>query len=347
LKTTLFMLGVKGELRVWSIMTVSDGLVLEHGVSGGVRQVKHEEIDEGKVNRTLEEQIESRYYSRINKMLDKGYKETSREALAGRTNAMGFIKPTLAKPLKQVSIMDLDGAFYQHKYDGNRCLVTKQNGKVLAYGRNSKLIKSVGHILDGIKLEEGQTIDGELYCHGVKLQTINSWIKKEQDMTKNLSLRVYDIVTDAPYSERLINILCMDLGSMANVVRTRKLLGDEDIKSIVKQSIAEGYEGGIIRWGDEGYQDGKRSKYLVKLKVPDAMEAHVEDIIPSNDGWARLFLDCGVTVSCPGDMSFKYSVMENAELYIGKMVTIEYYGLTNKKLPFQPVAIAFRDEFIL
>jgi len=337
------MQGVNGELRVWSVRAVSDGLVIEHGVSGGVRQVKHEEIDEGKVNRTLEEQIESRYYSRINKMLDKGYKETIIEAREGRSNSMGFLQPTLAKPLKQVSTMDLDGAFYQHKYNGNRCLVTKHNGKVLAYGRNSKLIKSIGHILNGIKLEEGQTIDGELYCHGVKLQTINSWIKREQDMTKNLSLRVYDTIMDSPYSERLINIQLMDLGIHAEIVHTVALKGHESLKLLMEESISKGYEGGIVRWGNEGYEN-KRSKYLVKLKKPDSMEAHVEDIIPSNDGWARLVLDCGVTVSCPGDMSFKYSVMDNAELYIGRMVTIEFYGLTNKKLPFQPIAIYFRED---
>jgi len=344
LKTTLFMLGVKGELRVWSVTTVPDGLLIEHGMSGGSSQVKYEEIDEGKVNRTPEEQIESRYYSRINKMLDKGYKDTAEEALKGRTNAIGLIKPMLAKPLKQVSVMNLDGAFYQHKYDGNRCLVTKQNGKVLAYGRNSKLIKSVDHILEGINIQEGQTIDGELYCHGVKLQTINSWIKREQDMTKNLSLRVYDTAIDEPYYERLANLLCMDLGNRAVVVSTLQLQGHENIRDLMEDSISKGYEGGIIRWGNGGYQDGKRSKYLVKLKKPDSMEAHVEDIIPSNDGWARLVLDCGVTVSCPGDMSFKYSVMENAELYIGRMVTIEFYGLTNKKLPFQPTAINFRED---
>lgn len=338
------MKAANGEMLVWSVETMSDGVVVEHGVLGGRLQHKYEEIHEGKANRTPEEQINLRYYSRLNKAVDKGYKETFKEASEGRTNGLGLPKAMLAKPIKDVKNMDLDGAVYQHKYDGNRCLITKIDGRKLAYTRNGKFITSIDHILDGIEIKEGRTIDGELYCHGIPLQTINSWIKKKQDASRNLSFRCYDMISNRSYIERLDYILCMKLGTRAEVVPYWALNKDTDIKELFNRSKSMGYEGGIIRWGTEGYQDGKRSKYLVKIKKAESKECEVIDIIPSKDGWARLVLDCGITVSCHGDMPYKYRVMKNRLDYVGKSLTIEYYSITKDNKPFHPIAIAFRED---
>lgn len=36
-------------------------------------------------------------------------------------------------------------------------------------------------------------LDGELYCHGVNLQTINSWVKKNRPESMQIKLHLYDM----------------------------------------------------------------------------------------------------------------------------------------------------------
>lgn len=349
MKTTLYSKDVTNAIRVWAVEIKENGLEITHGVMGGSIQTKFENIKTGKGSRTLEGQIRSRFFSRVNAQFDKGYVETLEEAKTQkRTNAIGMLRPMLAKSLKNVRNIKYDSAFYQHKYDGNRCLVTKQDGITFAYSRNGKPLKAISHILSGIRLKEGETIDGELYCHGVPLQTICSWIKREQDATKSLDYRVYDLMVDRPYKERLDELKSMNLGDHAEVVPTLKVHTEEVLEELLENSLTNGYEGGILRWGGAGYEDGKRSKSLIKIKTFMDDEFIVIDVVESKDGWARLECETnqgeGFMVSAPGSMSQRYEIMNNFEQYLGRMVTVKFANWTKDKVPFHPVAVAFRDD---
>ena len=349
MKTVLYSKDVTGAIRVWAVEMLSDGLEITHGTRGGSMQTKKEVINIGKSSRTLEEQIRSRFFSRCNAQFDKGYVETIEEAeTQKRTNSMGLLRPMLAQPLKHVKNISYDMAYYQHKYDGNRCMVTKQDGRTYAYSRNGKPIKAISHIISGIKLEEGQTIDGELYCHGVPLQTICSWIKREQDATKSIDYRVYDIMEDAAYEHRLGYIQTIELGDHAEVVPTVRVRSEDVLEGMLHTSITSGYEGGILRWGEAGYEDGKRSKSLIKIKTFMDDEFIVVDVLESKDGWARLECETneGIAfmVSAPGTMSQRYEIADNPDKYLGSMLTVKFANFTKDKVPFHPVAVAFRDD---
>lgn len=349
MKTTLYAKDSNGSIRHWSVEEDTYGLIITHGVSGGCIQNKFEQIEEGLASRDLAEQVRLRFNSRINKKLDQGYVYDLTQAKnQPRTNCLGLLKPMLAQSIKNVRNINYKDAFYQHKYDGNRCLITKVGGHLIAYTRNGKQIKTINHILQGIQLEEDQTIDGELYCHGVKLQTINSWVKREQSNTLKLSYRVYDIIEDQPYAARLNTLTDLALGTKAALVPTIRVTQQSALQGLLERSIKLGYEGGILRWDNVVYEDGKRSKSLVKLKISEEGEFEIVSVIESKDGWARFRLDVGnkktVTVSAPGTMENKYLIAENPEDYIGKILTIKYFGLTNSGKPFQPIAVAFRED---
>ena len=346
---TLYSKDVSDNIRVWSIECTDDGLFMRHGVLDGSMQELFEEVREGKGGRTKEGQIYSRYLSRINAQTDKGYVESLDAAMnEKRTNAIGLLRPMLAKPIKNVKHLDYSTAFYQHKYDGNRCLVTRVSGVNIAYSRNGKVIKSIGHIIDEIELDEGQTIDGELYCHGVSLQKIGSWIKREQEATLNLSLRVYDIIEDKPYRERLETIQGLSLGDNASTVPTLPIEEKDRLEELLRESLDNGYEGGIVRWGNAGYEDGKRSNSLAKVKVFDDDEFLVVKIIRSREGWARLRMVTKEGVefgaSAPGSMVDKHYVADNQDEFLGRTVTVKYMGYTKDKKPFHPVALRFRNK---
>ena len=346
----LYQEDARGKMRVWSIFSEDNTIIIHHGELGGTQQVKTEVVRTGLATRTIEEQVRSRINSRINKQYDRGYKDTVEEARAMKgTNSLNLVKPMLAKPLKDVRGIDYHEAYTQYKYDGHRCLITKQNGQLIAYSRQGKLIKSIGHILDEVDLQEGMTLDGELYCHGIPLQTIGSWIKREQDATKSLIYCAYDSVAEAPFAERLRQVGVALAGAKnASLAPTAAAGDDLAVRSFFSEARTRGYEGAILRWGEEGYQVGKRSKYLVKVKTVIDDEFQVIDMERSKDGWAILVCraqnGASFKVNAPGGYDEKFDIWRNRDSYIGKHITVEFSNLTQDGVPFHPVATTFRED---
>jgi DNA ligase-1 len=349
-QTCLYTQGKKGEIRKWAIEVIDWNIVISHGQLGGTMQIKTERVEHGLAARSRKEQIMSRVASRISKQMDKGYVQSLQDAQDNKpTNVLGLAKPMLAQKFRDIKNVDLENSFIQHKYNGHRCLITKQRGKVIAYSRNGRIIDSIEHITDSIghELGEGETLDGELYKHGVKLQTISSWIKRSQSDSRSLNYVAYDVMLLEPYKVRLNRLINFLKYEHIAIAPTRCALEVTSIQKALKDSISAGYEGLIIRQGDEGYEAGIRSRSLLKLKQCLDGEFPIIDIIESKDGWA--ILECmtpeghSFRVSAPGTIQDKIDVLDDAEEYIGKYIQIEFFEYTSKSIPFHPVAIAFRD----
>lgn len=346
---TLYAKDNDGRIREWSIGFENDEIVITHGLKGGAQQLQYEDVPEGKAGRSRLEQIQSRMDSRINQKLDAGYVEDINQAKTERrTNAIGLLKPMLAQPLSNIKNADYSKCFVQYKYDGNRCLITNQGGKLIAYSRNGKPMENLEHILKDINISEGMTIDGELYCHGVPLQTIVSWVKRKQADTKKIRYHIYDIMEEKPYEERFRLLKEIGFRGASKIVPTYIAHDFEYTQKVFHIARQEGYEGAIIRLNDAGYEDGKRSKSLIKVKAWIDDEFAVTDIIESRDGWA--ILECSLPngksfrVSAPGTIEDKRYVLENKDFYIFRTVRVEYAQLTKDGVPFHPVAINWRDK---
>jgi ATP-dependent DNA ligase len=261
---------------------------MTYGLIGGEQQTKYETIETNQSGRTISEQMLSRMSSRVSKQRDKGYVDKYDVAVNNKsTNTLNLPKPMLAQPIKNVVVPV--SYYVQNKYDGNRCLITKQNGKVFAYSRNGKIIGSIDHILSEAKdIPERRILDGELYCHGVALQTIRSWISRSQEESKKLIYICYDIMSSDIYSKRLEALKKLNLNPPIYIAETTLISPKEsleyDIFSELKEAISRGYEGLILRNPDTPYEDGKRSKGLIKVKAFDDGEFKVIDVIPSADG---------------------------------------------------------------
>ncbi len=343
-----------GTWRIWS-----DGPVIHiaHATSIGGSEVTHEErVTTNLSGRTLDEQVQLRINSRISRMLDRGYKPTQQEALQSSGNQMGLDRPMLAQKFRDAKNVSLNGAVMQKKLDGHRCLVTCQDGEIIAYSRHGKPITSIQHILRGLKgrLPEGTTIDGELYIHGYKLQTLSSWIKREQPSTYHLNLVVYDLMAPDRYTDRheeLTNIISkVDTGFPGKViVLPYRDYEDRDLlMRYFRDARRQNFEGLMLRTDGIGYEAGKRSYSLLKVKAWLDCEITVIKIEPSKTGWARCL---GVTdegkevwVSAPGTIPEKEEVMANAPKYLGRRLTIEFAHYTNDGIPFQPTALRWCDD---
>lgn len=376
MEKTLYIRDNAGKVRYWTCRPEPDGLEIEHGVLGGTPQFQYEAIEFGKGGRDQDEQIESRINSRVSKQLDKGYVEDLRQAETMKPmNRLGFAKPMLAKKSEDVDMVKMmtKPFFLQNKLDGNRCLVHNDGTGLVAYTRNGKEFKTLKHILEPLEsfIPAGYTFDGELYVHGQSLQTIVSWGKRLQPNTLKLEFHTYDLISDEPFSARyneLRDVFAASSGKLypsTRLVLTSKFTPEStpnfgtpavDLAGLLRLARSGGYEGLMLRsdyslnrgnWEQVGYEDGKRSGSLIKLKLWEDQEFPIVDIQPSADGWA--ILHClapngkPFTVSCPGDVTFKRHVLNNKHDYIGKNVTVQFAYWTEDGLPFHCVATAIRD----
>lgn len=351
---TLYAIDNKGQVRVWSVTELPNGIVMRHGVMNGQLQEKFEDIVEGLATRSLEEQIHSRAESRINKKIDAGYCETLEEAQSKpRTNSLGFKKPMLAAKFADCKKIDYYDLFIQNKYDGNRMLVHNENGENIAYTRNGKIIDTIPEIIEQMCIPEGMTIDGEIYCHGESLQTIVSWVKRRQINSLKLRYHAYDVMIDDNYESRFSILSGMELGEFAEVVPTYKYCPDQGmpITDMLNEAIRLGYEGLILRQNNCGYETGKRSKSLIKVKKFLDGEFKITGMHLSKDGlpMVNYVTDEGVAgkATAPGSMEQKMLHWENIESVIKCWVHLEYSQLTKDRVPFHPTATAIlktKDE---
>ena len=339
-------------LGSWSIWSEGQTIHIKHSTSLDASPVYHEEVVKaGLQGRSVLEQVKSRIDSRISRMKDKGYKESMDEAQKGVTNQLGLDSPMLAQPMKRVKSIDTNNAVLQPKYNGHRCLVTMLDGELVAYSRQGKIIDSIDHILEPLKahMSEGMTLDGELYCHGYPLQTLASWIKRKQESTKLLTYNVYDIIDSATYQDRRAMLEPFgDLSESVKLADTWDYVSDEQMGALFKTVRADGYEGLMLRLNNRGYEVGKRSNSLIKIKEFLDAEFECVDIVPSADGWGICVLKTpgGLTfkTSAPGTLEEKRDQLWNKESYIGRMLTVEFAELTNDGIPFHCSALQWRVD---
>lgn len=345
----LFKYNANNVLMLWTIAADGNTLVIRHGQVNGQLQTKTETVEINQSGRDLDAQVALRLQSRVNKQIDKGYCASVEEAEASKgLNASKLLKPMLAKKLRDVSNIDFSDTWLQFKYNGHRCLVTNLDGELIAYSRNGKPITSIDHILSNIDIPEGMTLDGELYHHGTSLQTIGSWIKRNQPESKQLHYIVYDVMLNTNYANRL-GAIHKHVGGKQNIIVAPTQICHEDllIKERLADAIDKGYEGLMLRQNRYAYSAGNRSQSLIKVKKCLDQEFLVLNVLPSKDDWGVLEClapsgDRVFRVSAPGTIDNKRHILYNKQNYIGKYITVEFFEWTNDGIPFHPVATDWR-----
>lgn len=358
-ESTLYAKDQNDSIREWKIDAViknnGEGeLRIKHGKIDGEKIHNFEEIPCGLASRSIEEQTMSRFNSRLNKKIDSGYVYSLEDAIKNeRVNSLGFKKPMLAAKYVDVAkqIPFKDGVHVQRKYNGYRCMIINDNGTLIPYSRNGKIISSIDHILNEIEIPNNTILDGELYCHGVSFQTVSSWIKKKQPETKQISYIVYDLVDSGNFTVRVNKLREFEFlfsGKFVQLAPVYTVFSEDEAKKELEFYIHSKYEGAIIRISNKPYEPGKRSKSLIKMKKFLDDEFLVTGITASMEGLA--ILHCRAKngkifkVSAPGNREEKREILINFENYVGKMVNVEYAELTEYGIPFHPVAKFFRDK---
>lgn len=337
-------------VRTWEISVKDNTIYISYGIEHGAKITQAERILEGKGGRSLLQQIESRITSRINKQLDRGYYRDRQEALDNKgKNGMDTLAPMLAQKFMPDKVHDFKRARLQRKLDGNRLLVTKKDGELVAYSRNGKRIDTVYHILSALpEIAEGQTLDGELYIHGMALKDINSRIRRTQDGTTDLVYHIYDQIKDTDFVDRYEELKRMDFSSPhINLIQTWPYTTSTLDKDLIF-ARQEGYEGLMIRLDGYGYESGKRSRSLLKVKVREDAEWKVHDIRLTKEGLAKFvfLLDNGktFTATAPGTKAEKLDAALYPEEYMGRKVTVSFAYYTAFGIPFHAVCERYYED---
>lgn len=290
--------------------------------------------------------------------MDKGYVKTLEEAEAPSTNTLGLLKPMLATPMEKIKPEKIDwgNAYAQPKLDGHRALF--DDG--VLYSRQGKVL-DLPHIVEAIVAAgiEDLHLDGELYIHGKSLQEMSKLIKKHRPESLDIEYHIYDQVMDVPFLDR-ITALAKTLPQWPSVTRlktvsTRVVSTLEELMELHTEYRQEGYEGTMLRFGDEPYRDGKRSRTLLKLKEFQDAEFKIIGVNEgkpyiTDEGIFRVpvwVCDAGngaeFTVTGQGNMREKDALWQNRAIHLHKQLTVKFHYFSNDGIPQLPIALRFHE----
>lgn len=346
-ETTLYKIDSKGKVRFLTISTEGNKIIQVSGLLDSANPVTN--ISEcaakniGKVNETTpEEQAVIEAQAKITKKLDEGYYSSIEEAEGG-----DLILPMLAKDFKKEEKKVKYPCFVQPKLDGMRAL----KNKPVIISRKNKKIDTMRHIEAELNDIE-YILDGELYAHGESFQRNMELIKKYRPgESEDVKYHVYDIVCELPFRERLSilkSLLYQSEVKNIEIVPTYEINSKEELLEYHKVFLEQGYEGTMIRHGDEGYAVNKRSSSLLKFKDFQDIACKIVDIKPSekrpDQGIFVCELPDGRTFGC--GMRFSHDERKDMILnpgnYIDKTAEIRFFEYTDEGLPRFPVAVGLR-----
>lgn len=394
---TLITKDSRGKIRIVKIWYEWDdsqrGYVIRRITSqlGGKETVQPEIwIFKGKVKRTVTEQCNLEFNSHVKKYLDKGYKEidpsidlndvSTLNDIIGedKTNQEGIIKPMLAKQADKVANSVFNKQYLgSRKINGTRCLIYYKDGKVRTASRGAiNYDLAISHIIDHPKMikffEENPSVilDGEIYKHGMSLNTISGMCRTQVNAYEGevLEFYLYDIVnTEMPFRERLevINDIADQLelkefdpyrkwednSLKIQVVPHIQMSGWLNIKSYHDKYVKEGWEGLVIRNVNDVYGPGKRSNAMLKIK--EYMDSEYE-IVGISEGLRDEDM-CFIMKTTSGqefkakpmgDRALKQWYRDNIDSIIGKMGTLKYFEMSGKEgsdIPQQPIFMYIRE----
>jgi len=243
------------------------------------------------------------------------------------------------------------GVIVQPKLDGIRAIITKDG----ATTRKGKQHMCIPHILKDLKplfdADPNLILDGEVYSHELHddFTQMCSIVRKMKPSPEDLikaeqfaQFHCYDcpqiqeLTQKDSFNERYARLqkLLNSFSKYIYVVPNLFATCEEDIPKCHDAFVADGYEGIIIRAAYAPYING-RCDYLLKYKVFDDAEFIIEGVNEGEGGKANM----AATVTCTSKSGQVFyptikaphktlkSMWRTKNQYIGKTITVRYFGL--------------------
>lgn len=347
---TLHKRDSKGKHRTWSMQRDGNRYRTLSGLADGKQAVSDwTVVTEAKSQDTPELQALFEVKARYRHQLDREY-----HLDADDIDTAKMIEPMLAKKYGK-----FPGPGYgQPKLDGMRCIMTKDG----MFTRQGRPIVAVPHIFEAaaefFRNNPGRIFDGELYNHDLHddFQQLMSICRKQNPTAEQLEqskqqvqYHVYDMVEDRPFAERqslLSTAVDMLNSDSIRLVRTEQMNTEGAFDLAYAEWVGDGYEGGMFRPnGDEGYQLGARSKFLLKRKDFETAEFPVVRWEEGKGNWAGAIKrvvcedpDTGIEFGA-GVRGSREHLTSLVGTQAPSEVTLRFFGRSNDGVPRFPVVI--------
>ena len=357
---TLYKLNTNGSTQVWSIYHDDESYFTVASKLGGKEIQNTPTIVKAKGKNTQAEQVISEVDSKIRKKIDKKYVENIEDINKAEGDLDGYTAMLAHKFKEQKHKINFPCAM-QRKYDGIRCLATKDG----FFSRGRKQFSSCQHIWKELApffaKYPNARLDGEFYTHEYKdeFELICSAVKKTADKAIDKDIKLQNKVEYHVYDAPRLNglnetdtfikrqkMIAEELKNLKSVKVAETLYGvkEEDINEQKGKWIEEGYEGAMIRNTNMPYEY-KRSYNLLKLKDFDDSEF---EIIGIKEGTGNYSGHVGsFTVKMKNGKEFDAKLMGSMDRLrylfthqkeaIGKMATVRHQGFSTYGIPRFPV----------
>lgn len=371
----LYKKNVEGKIEQWQIRSTTSGVVIvEYGEHGGKLITTKYSVNAGKnigkINETsIMQQAANEAKSKWTKKVKAGYVPSFIDAQRGLINTElieGGINPQLLKNFKKEKKKVSYPCFAQPKLNGQRCIAVKEEGRVTLWTRTRKPITSCPHVIDDLEFilaNHGDVIlDGELYNHDLVLdcgedntpfEKLMSAVRKQKPSSESLlaEYHVYDLASEVLTTKERQEVLNELKSSFewtsVHYVETHEIEDEKTLMIYHKSNIKRRYEGTVVRNMNAVYRFERTSDCL-KLKDFDDDEFKILGFkIGKQD---TVVAKCTTKNGEIFEPTMKGSKKENLKYlndksYIGKMLTVQYQGLTGKnKVPLFPVGLRIREE---
>jgi ATP-dependent DNA ligase len=290
--------------------------------------------------------------------------------------------------------------YVQPKLDGSRCIAflnktPKKNPtieNVIMYSRQKKNFSGFDDIKEELlpalidmwdfDKNESVYIDGELYKHGMSLQTISGAVRNpnRSEMPEYKGIKFW--VFDAFYPHRLnltfndriyiLEDIFNSLGHPKHIIHvpTIMAISEANQEKLYKQYLNKKYEGIILRNISSLYLTHPtknsmtiRSKYVLKRKMTYSDEFEVVDFdqgkkgrdkeaimwILKTHGTNKLFSATPKNITYEERYKlYKDAMVDNKKgfknKFKGRMMTVEYEDLSKDEIPLRAKSIGFREH---
>lgn len=355
---TLYKKDSNGKIREWTIK-VEKGqqfstIITTFGEKGGNLVEKKIKISSGT---NIGKSNETSHYTQAINQAQAKWEKKRQTGYSESDNPMGtnmsVILPMLAHDYnKQMSKVRFP-CYVQPKLDGYRVIYdpdtrkfTSRSGKEYTVLQQSEIAKQLSKLVLSIPL------DGELYLSEIPFETFGILRKKsintekEQKILDRLEYHVYDIAATNIFKERHECLSTMIETANVKIVNTSMAKSHDEIKRIYQKHISQGYEGSMIRNLHGKYEVGHRSYNLLKFKEFEDVECKIIGFKaePDQSGGNKPLVvwTCQSPNGKTFDVQPKDTVKERqrlfseAEKYIGKWLTVQFFSYTNSGKPRFP-----------
>jgi DNA ligase-1 len=205
-------------------------------------------------------------------------------------------------------------------------------------------------------------LDGELYTKDIPFEKLAGMIKKQKITNEDkakldlITYNVYDIVDlKAPFKQRIEYLrehFEADQYPRIKFVPTFLIQTVSDFRAMFSDFVQAGYEGIMLRNINGLYQTNYRSGDLMKYKEFDEDEYPITGFTEGEGRekgavvWICETSDRKTfTVRPQGSIENRRNQFKNGASFVGKMMTVIHFGLTQEGIPRFPIGKAIREGY--